>query len=140
VSTPPNPFTHTRTLKQHLVAQVLCTHCLAQWDRPAPPLSVDCSSCTTAHFCNRLCASRARTTASHHDLLCEGVNPAARALNKLVEAREWRSLDVVARILARWRGERAWGAPGADKEIEKRVWDGMARVNMETRESEKADW
>ncbi|TXT05059.1 hypothetical protein VHUM_03879 [Vanrija humicola] len=125
--------------KPHLAARRLCANCLTQWEQ-LPPMAVACPGCSDAHFCNRLCLSRARPHASHHELLCEGANPAAREINSLVTAREWRSLDVVARIVARWRGERAWGELGAAEAVEKRVWGGIARVNMEVREAEKADW
>lgn len=122
-------------IKPHLVAKRLCTHCLTQWPQPDPPLSVECSRCSEAHFCNRLCSARAKVQGSHVDLLCEGVNPACERLNKLV-AQEWRSLDAVARILALWLAAR--GTPAVDV-IEKRL-EATARINMRTRESEKADW
>lgn len=140
VDSAPLVFANQSKLKPHLASKTLCTHCLTQFAQPNPPLSVECPNCPTAHFCNRLCLSRAKTSASHHELLCEGVNPSAAKLNALVAANEWRSLDIVARIIAKWRGERAWGTASAAAEIEQRVWNSIARVNMETRESEKSDW
>lgn len=127
-------------LAPHLVSKRFCAHCLGEFSKPNPPLSLECLTCTNAHFCNRLCLSRARPSASHHDLLCPGVNPLAGQLQSLIAGREWRSVDVVARIIAKWRYERAWGTQDAADEITRRVWEGIARVNMATRESEKADW
>lgn len=127
------------TIKKHLEDQVLCTHCLAMW-QPPPPGAVQCRDCSKAFFCNRLCMSRGSSSGSHHVLLCEGVNPLASKLNRFMAESEWRSIDAVARIIARWRGERAWGEEGAAEAIEKRVWDSMARLNMRVREEGKEDW
>lgn len=126
-------------IKEHCKDRVLCTHCLALWN-PPPATVVGCRDCSDAWFCNRLCMSRGSSSGSHHVLLCEGVNPAAHKLNKFMAEREWRSVDAVARILAKWRGERAWGEEGAAEAIEKRVWESMARMNMRTREEGKEDW
>lgn len=106
------------------------------WKEPNPPLSVECSKCSDAHFCNRLCASRAKTSGSHVDLLCEGVNPASAGLNSLVQKMGWRTLDAVARILALWLSAR--GTPELEI-IEKRL-AATARINIRTRDSDLGDW
>lgn len=126
-------------IKEHCRDRTLCTHCLALW-APPPPGVVGCRDCADAWFCNRLCMSRGCSSGSHHVLLCEGVNPAAGKLNRFMKEREWRSIDAVARILAKWRGERAWGEDGAADALEKRIWESMARMNMRTREEGKEDW
>jgi len=90
-----------------------------------------------AHFCNRLCLSRATASASHHPLLCPGQNPGALDLLTFIHKQGSRHLDCVAKILAKWRSERELG--GGD-EIERRVWGGMARVNLEKKEMERKEW
>ena len=102
-------------------------------------MSVTCA-CDTATYCNRLCQSKANPTASHPDLLCPLQNPAVKALFDFISRSGGRYLDTVVRILARWRMERELGDKGKAKEIEKRVWSGMARVNMEEKEKEKKEW
>lgn len=126
-------------IKEYCRDRKLCTHCLSLW-APPPPGVVGCRDCSDAFFCNRLCMSRGSSSGSHHVLLCEGVNPGAAKLNKFMKEREWRSIDAVARILAKWRGERAWGEDGSAEAIEKRVWESMARMNMRTREEGQEDW
>jgi hypothetical protein len=118
----------------------MCTQCLTIFSRPNPPLSAPCPHCDTAHFCNRLCLSRAQTSASHHDLLCPGQNPAAKDLLKVVHQQGARHLDAVAKIIALWRGEREMGQKGKAKELEQRVWHGMARINQERKEAERREW
>lgn len=127
-------------IKEHCRDRVLCTHCLALWRTGPPAGAVACRDCDGAWFCNRLCMSRGSSSGSHHVLLCEGVNPAAGRLNQFMAERKWRSIDAVARILAMWRGERAWGERGGADAIEKRVWHSMARMNMKTREEGTEDW
>jgi hypothetical protein len=124
----------------YLRAQRMCTQCLTIFSRPNPPLSAPCPHCDTAHFCNRVCLSRAQASASHHDLLCPGQNPAAKGLLKLVQQQGARHLDAVAKIIALWRGERELGRKGKAKELEQRVWHGMARINQETKEAERREW
>lgn len=124
----------------YLRAQRMCTQCLTIFSRPNPPLSAPCPHCDTAHFCNRLCLSRAQASASHHDLLCPGQNPAAKDLLKFVHAQGARHLDAVAKIIALWRGERELGQKGKAKELEQRVWHGMARINQERKEAERREW
>ncbi|KAE8541065.1 putative protein lysine methyltransferase SET5 [Cryptococcus gattii VGV] len=51
-----------------------------------------------------------------------------------------RSVEGVAKILARWRGEREWGAKGKAEEMEKRIWKGMARVSQKRKEMERREW
>jgi len=58
----------------------------------------------------------------------------------LIASHHWRSIDVVAKIWALWRGARATGGVEGAREIERRIWGGMARVNMEKREAEKREW
>lgn len=108
----------------------MCNHCLATWET-RPRMIAACPKCP-ATFCSRVCLQRASET-SHHPLLCEGTNPAAAPLNEFIQGREWRSLGIVARILARYIGTRAWEGPEAAKAYEARVWS-FARVNMEERE------
>ncbi|KAL7420279.1 hypothetical protein Q5752_005248 [Cryptotrichosporon argae] len=121
-------------LRPALSSGSMCTHCLALFPQPDPPLSASCAHCS-ARFCNRLCASRAAAS-SHPALLCPGQNPAAAELERAVVQHEWRALDVVARLVARWRAEREDGRG----ETAARVWEGTARVDMHARMSERADW
>jgi len=46
----------------------------------------------------------------------------------------------VSKIIAKWRGEREWGEKGKAEDVEKRVWGGMARVNVEKKEMERREW
>lgn len=113
-----------------MVTNQMCNHCLASWES-LPRTLMACPKCPAA-FCSRLCLQRAQES-SHHPLLCEGANPAAVTLNEFIQGREWRSLGIVARILARFIGTRAWEGPEAAKAYEARVFS-FARVNMEERE------
>ena len=92
-----------------------------------------------AHFCNRLCLARAASSA-HHPLLCPGQNPEALHLLTFIHKQGLRHLDCVTKIIAKWRGEMEWGEQGKAEEIERRVWNGMARVNLETKEMERREW
>ncbi|BEI90386.1 uncharacterized protein CcaverHIS019_0304560 [Cutaneotrichosporon cavernicola] len=113
-----------------LASNQMCSHCLMAWDH-LPRTIAACPKCP-ASFCSRLCLQRAQES-SHHPLLCEGTNPAAAPLNEFVQGREWRSLGIVARILARFLTSRAWEGAEAAKAFENRVFS-FARVNMEERE------
>lgn len=128
------------SLYQYLLTQRMCTQCFTVFARPNPPLSVPCPKCDAAHFCNRLCLSRAADSGAHHPLLCPGMNLGAKDLMSLIASGQWRALDVVAKIWAKWRGARQTGMEGGGKDIERRVWGGMARVNMQKRQMEKREW
>lgn len=93
-----------------------------------------------AHFCNRLCRSKAGVTAAHHDLLCPGQNKAALELLLYIHKTAGRHLEAAAKIIAKWRGEREWGADDKAEEVEKRVWEGTARVSLEKKEMERKEW
>lgn len=93
----------------------------------------------TAHFCNRLCYTKSLSS-SHLPLLCPGLNPDASSLMDFIRKRGERSVEGVAKILARWRGEREWGAKGKAEEMEKRIWKGMARVSQKRKEMERREW
>lgn len=118
----------------------MCSQCFTLFAQRNPPLSCSCPHCDMAHFCNRLCLSKATTSAAHHPLLCPGQNKAALDLLYYIHSSAGRHLEAVAKIIARWRGEREWGEAGHAAEIEQRVWSGMARVNMETKEMERKEW
>lgn len=123
-----------------LLSQQMCTQCYTYFSRPAPPLSVPCPYCPLAHFCNRLCLSKARSSASHHELLCPSQNPGCKELLEYINQQGNRPVEAVARIVAKWRGEREWSGEGEAKKVEERVWKGMARVNQEKKESERKEW
>ena len=133
-------LTNFRNMYQYLLSQRMCTQCLTMFNRQNPPLSVSCPHCDTAHFCNRLCLSRAATSASHHPFLCPGENPGSLDLLTFIHKQGSRHVDCVAKIIAQWRGEREWGGAGKAEEIERRVWSGMARVNAEDKEMERREW
>jgi hypothetical protein len=61
-------------------------------------------------------------------------------LNKLLNQYHDRNYDAVVRIIAKWRGERDWGVPGAAEKVEERVWRGTARMNFEQKASERKEW
>jgi hypothetical protein len=46
----------------------------------------------------------------------------------------------VVKIIARWRGERDFGDMAKAREVERRVWSGMARVNQQSKEKERREW
>ncbi|KAK8844659.1 hypothetical protein IAR55_006506 [Kwoniella newhampshirensis] len=124
-----------------LASKRMCSQCFTLFPQADPPLSVSCSFCDTAHFCTRLCYSKARSkTAAHHDLLCPGQNPDVVNLLTFIHQKRARSIDAVARIIARWRGERDWGDKTKADEIEHRVWKGMARVSQRKKEMERKEW
>ena len=118
----------------------MCSQCFTLFAQRNPPLSCSCPHCDMAHFCNRLCLSKATTSAAHHPLLCPGQNKAALDLLYYIHSTAGRHLEAVAKIIARWRGEREWGDAEQADRIEQRVWNGMARVNMETKEMERKEW
>ncbi|ORX41271.1 hypothetical protein BD324DRAFT_648148 [Kockovaella imperatae] len=131
--------TSSPQLYSALLGKQMCSHCFFLFSRPSPPMSAPCPHCDQAVFCNRLCASKA-SSSSHPDLLCPGLNPAAQPLWKLIRDTNGRYLETAAKIVAKWRWERELGDKGKAKEIEQRVWNGMARVSMEEREKEKKEW
>ncbi|KIR28868.1 putative protein lysine methyltransferase SET5 [Cryptococcus deuterogattii LA55] len=122
-----------------LTQSMMCSQCFSLFARPSPPLSVPCPHCITAHFCNRLCYTKSLSS-SHLPLLCPGLNPDASSLMDFIRKRGERSVEGVAKILARWRGEREWGAKGKAEEMEKRIWKGMARVSQKRKEMERREW
>lgn len=129
--------TDSRDLYKPLLQQQMCSQCFTLWPTRNPPLSVACPHCDMAHFCNRLCLSKATASAAHHPLLCPGQNRAALDLIYYIHSTSGRHLEAVARIIAKWRGEREWG----DAEVvEQRVWKGMARVSIERKEMERKEW
>ena len=85
-----------------------------------------------AHFCNRLCLAKAQSSA-HHPLLCPGQNKGALDLLQHIHRHGARHLDATAKILAKIRSEK-------DGATAKRVWEGMARINIEKKESEMKEW
>ena len=93
-----------------------------------------------AHFCNRLCLSRAAESGAHTELLCPGNNPSALPLAMYIHKNGSRHLDAASKVLARWRAEREWGDANKAEIIEKRVWEGMARVSMQGKEMERKEW
>lgn len=119
----------------------MCSTCLAPFlAGSSSVLRITCPKCQKATFCNKTCYNRRRETAAHHELLCEGSNPACRPLWLAIKAQKLRYLHCVARLVALWRGAREWGEPGQAEEIEQRVWKGMARVNMRDREMALREW
>lgn len=122
-----------------LIQSMMCSQCFSLFAQPSPPLSVPCPHCTSAHFCNRLCYTKSLSS-SHLPLLCPGLNPDAGSLMGFIRKRGERSVEGVAKILARWRGEREWGAKGKAEEMEKRIWKGMARVSQKRKEMERREW
>ncbi|ODN98455.1 protein lysine methyltransferase SET5 [Cryptococcus wingfieldii CBS 7118] len=122
-----------------LTQSMMCTQCFSIFDRPNPALSVPCSRCPTAHFCTRLCYSKAQL-ASHPQLLCPGENPAAEKLMKFVRQKGERGMEGVVKIVARWRTEREWSKGSEAEDMEKRVWKGMARISQKRKEAERREW
>lgn len=115
----------------------LCGYCLHPFPQVKPALVTACPTCPHAMFCSRLCLSRA--TASHHLLLCPGINPAAKEAVQFACAEQWRAFDSVLRVVARWRIARELeGKEGAERE-EKRV-KAFAMVSQKARSSEMRDW
>ncbi|WVR03175.1 hypothetical protein IAU60_000166 [Kwoniella sp. DSM 27419] len=126
-------------LYPYLTTRQMCSQCFNLFPQPAPPLSVPCAYCSEAHFCNRLCQAKARQS-GHNDLLCPGQNKEVASLMRFVREKKARSVDAVARILARWRSEREWGEEGKADEIDRRVWGGMARISQKDKEAERREW
>ena len=106
----------------------------------SPALSVSCAHCDMAYFCNRLCQSKANSSASHHDLLCPGQNEAALDILKHIHQQGSRHLDAVAKIIALWRGARDGGDSILASDIDRRIWGGMARISIEKKEMERREW
>ena len=101
----------------------MCSHCFAFTDS-----RLTCPHCPVV-FCNRLCATRARTS-SHNRFICVGQNPTvAQALSL---ARDSRHFEAVLRIVAQWRLDH-------NQEIHDRVWS-MCRVSQLEKEREWQEW
>ncbi|WRT63316.1 uncharacterized protein IL334_000221 [Kwoniella shivajii] len=133
--------TNDISLTQYLTSREMCSQCLTLFPQPNPPLSVPCTFCGEAQFCNRLCYSKAvKGSSGHHDLLCPGQNKEVKSILKLIQSKQNRDLQAVIKIIAKWRGEREWGSSSARKEIEDRIWNSMARVNQRTKEEERREW
>ena len=109
----------------------MCSQCFTAFPQRNPPLSVSCPHCDMAHFCNRLCLSKAQSSA-HHPLLCPGQNKGALELLKYIHRNAARHLDATAKIVAKWRA--------GDANVYQRVWEGMARVSLEKKEMERKEW
>lgn len=129
-----------RQLRPFLTTQQMCTTCLSMFPQPNPALSVACPSCHTAHFCNRLCLSRAKLSGAHHDLMCPAKNPGCADLLKYIASNGSRHLDATSRIVALWLSERSAGNQEVASQIERRVWGGMARINQMDKEKERKEW
>nr|XP_018266259.1 uncharacterized protein I303_00234 [Kwoniella dejecticola CBS 10117]OBR88417.1 hypothetical protein I303_00234 [Kwoniella dejecticola CBS 10117] len=134
--------TNDASLWPYLSSHEMCTQCLTLFPQPNPPLSVMCTYCREAHFCNRLCYSKASSSSSsssgagcsssaHNDFLCPGQNPGCSALLSFIHQKKARDLDGVARIIASWKREREYGDEKLAKEIERRVWGSLARVRAD---------
>lgn len=114
----------------------MCAQCFTLFNQRNPPLSVGCPNCDSAHFCNRLCLAKAQSSA-HHPLLCPGQNPGALELLVYIHKTGSRHLEAVAKMIAKWRGEREWGSDASL--VEQRVWS-FARVNVEQKQKERREW
>jgi hypothetical protein len=117
----------------------MCSQCFTLL-APRSPLTVSCTHCDMAYFCTRLCRSKAKESAAHHDLLCPGQNKGALELLLYIHKTSGRHLEAAAKIVARWRGDREWAGDEGGELVRKRAWEGMARVNMETKEMERKEW
>lgn len=134
-------------LYQYLLSKRMCGYCFTMFPMANPSLSVPCGHCDSAHFCNRLCLAKARSSGAHHDLMCPGQNDRVLDLLKFIHARGGRHLDAVAKIIANWRSARDWTdtseggeGEGKAKDIENRIWGGMARISIEKKEMERREW
>jgi len=116
----------------------MCTHCLSMLKGGGG--NIACPHCQQTAFCNRLCYSRREQSASHHDLLCPGLNPGCVPLLEFIKQEGWRDLECVSRILAHWRALREEGDEERLKLLEDRVWKGMARVNQLDKLKERNEW
>lgn len=77
----------------------LCAQCFLPVSSAPVQLAIkNCGKCKV-RFCTSACARTAMAT--HHTLLCTGLNPAAKPLVQLVQSQKWQSLHCVARSLAR---------------------------------------
>lgn len=77
----------------------LCAQCFLPVSSAPVQLAIkNCRACKY-RFCTSACHRTAMAT--HHNLLCTGINPAAKELMELIAAQKWQSLHCVARSLAR---------------------------------------
>ena len=77
----------------------LCAQCFLPVSSAPVQLAIKtCPKCKY-RFCTSACHRTAMAT--HHTLLCTGLNPAAKPLMQLVHDHKWQSLHCVARSLAR---------------------------------------
>lgn len=77
----------------------LCAQCFLPISSAPVALAIkNCSKCKH-RFCTTACYKTAMAT--HHTLLCTGINASAKPLIELIERQKWQSLHCVARSLAR---------------------------------------
>lgn len=127
-----------RQINDYMTKGGMCTHCFNILN--GSKMTVSCPHCQMAGFCNRLCFSRREVSASHHDLLCPGQNPGCEPLLAFIRSEGWRDLECAARIIAMWRALRESGQEEELKNLEERVWKGMARVNQVDKMKERREW
>lgn len=77
----------------------LCAQCFLPVSSAPVALAIkNCPKCKY-RFCTSACWKTAMAT--HHNLLCTGINPSAKSLMELIQAQKWQSLHCVSRSLAR---------------------------------------
>ncbi|SPO32420.1 probable Potential protein lysine methyltransferase SET5 [Ustilago trichophora] len=77
----------------------LCGQCFLPVSSAPVQLAIKSCKACKYRFCTSACWRSAMAT--HHNLLCVGLNPGARDLMALVQGHKWQSLHCVARSLAR---------------------------------------
>lgn len=77
----------------------LCGQCFLPVSSAPVALAIkNCGKCKY-RFCTSACYRTALAT--HHNLLCTGINPSAKPLMELIQSQKWQSLHCAARSLAR---------------------------------------
>ncbi|TKY85960.1 hypothetical protein EX895_004785 [Sporisorium graminicola] len=102
----------------------LCAQCFLPISSAPVALAIkDCHKCKY-RFCTSSCHRAAMAT--HHTLLCTGLNPGASEVMELVREHKWQSLHCVARSLARLVSTLAYGTMkrlGEEAELEQTYGD-----------------
>ena len=110
-----------------LLSHRICIQCFTTIATSGPSPPILCPHCKEVTFCNRLCHSKRNSHSSHPDILCPGQNQAAGFFWHVVRREGARNFEAGVKIIAKWIYERGMGN---GKEVEKRIWEGMARCDI----------